>query len=223
MHTFRTSSSLLVKIVLPLLVTFRRDGVEAVLPRGPLILVANHSNRWDPVALAAALPRPVVFMDWGRGSGRRALGHTLSPRDRSSLAEGHILDRTLDILNRDMALGILLGASGGAKAFSQVRDAVPPRGAATAALLGLRSRASFLPVGITGAEGGWPFRRPRVSVRIGQPFSLPSLEGPLSHATIRELSKMITWRVAALLPTSPRNAAVGDEGQHPTATGARPA
>ena len=59
-----------------------------------------------------------------------------------------------------------------------------------AALLALRSGAPIVPVGIIGTEGMLSWRaifgpRPRVTVRIGQPFTLGrSPTGPLDRAQL---------------------------------------
>jgi len=73
------------------------------------------------------------------------------------------------------------------------------------AMLHLRSQAPILPVAITGTEHLGPpwrvfFPTGTIGVRIGQPFTLPSIEGKLSRTQLAQLTDMIMQRVAQLLP-----------------------
>jgi 1-acyl-sn-glycerol-3-phosphate acyltransferase len=75
-----------------------------------------------------------------------------------------------------------------------------------AALLAMRSGAPLLPVAITGTERIFPGRsriphRTRVTVRIGETFSLPHQpQGRLDRAALKEGSDRIMREIAALLP-----------------------
>ncbi len=184
MHAFYAPSPLLVRVVFPVAADVRRIGVEAVLLRGPLVIVAERRSRWDATALAAALPRPVAF--WGGGwAAARA-----RPKWRGGLDEG------VDMLRRDAALGVLVG---GRNESLRGGDSGPILvGMAGAALLALRASAPIMPVSISGTDEIRLLRRPRVEVVFGQPFSLPMLEGPLSRAVLRALARMVVARLAAV-------------------------
>lgn len=184
MHAFYAPSPFLVRVVFPVVAGVRRAGVEAVLPHGPLVIVARRQSRWDATALAAALPRPVVF--WGGG--------WTAARVRPEWRGG--LDRGVEMLRRDAALGVLVGGPG-ASPRSDGPSAIPA-GMVGAALLALRASAPIMPVSIRGTEAIRLLRRPRVDVTFGQPFSLPMLEGPLSRATLRTLARMVVERLAAV-------------------------
>ena len=72
------------------------------------------------------------------------------------------------------------------------------------ARLALRTQVPLLPVGITGTEGLSAYLRVfmptgKITVKIGQPFTLPSIEGKPDKALVRSLTDMIMGRVAALL------------------------
>ena len=73
------------------------------------------------------------------------------------------------------------------------------------AYLALKSQAPVLPVAIIGSEKVNSFARLpmplcSVKVRIGQPFSLPVIEGRVPRPVLEDLTTMIMSRVAALLP-----------------------
>ena len=74
-----------------------------------------------------------------------------------------------------------------------------------AAYLAIKSQAPVLPVALTGTEkiGSYarlPVPLCSVRVRIGQPFTLPILEGRPPRPVLDDLTTMIMSRVAALLP-----------------------
>jgi 1-acyl-sn-glycerol-3-phosphate acyltransferase len=79
-----------------------------------------------------------------------------------------------------------------------------------AALLAFRSGAPIVPIGITGTEGmlSWRAifgRRPRATVRIGQPFTLGHRpDGPIDRAELTAATTRIMREVAALLPPAQR-------------------
>ncbi|MEE8442107.1 MAG: lysophospholipid acyltransferase family protein, partial [Dehalococcoidia bacterium] len=73
------------------------------------------------------------------------------------------------------------------------------------AYIALKTHSPILPVGITGTEripAMWRILFPfcHIKVRIGEPFSLPPVDGKLDEATLGSLTEMIMLRVAALLP-----------------------
>ena len=77
------------------------------------------------------------------------------------------------------------------------------------ALIALRSGAPILPVGMTGTERTgppWQVAIPtgEFRVKIGQPFSIPPIEGKVSREQLEAITTMIMERVAALLPESYR-------------------
>jgi len=74
------------------------------------------------------------------------------------------------------------------------------------AFVAVRSGAPILPVGISGSEQvkgiGFIIHRPRITVTIGRPFSLPYSKDKPLRSQLPELSDMISKRIAELLPSS---------------------
>jgi 1-acyl-sn-glycerol-3-phosphate acyltransferase len=72
------------------------------------------------------------------------------------------------------------------------------------ALIAVHSGAPILPVGITGTEKmkglAWILHRPQITVNIGQPFSMPSVNGKLTKDELARLTRYIMERIAELLP-----------------------
>jgi 1-acyl-sn-glycerol-3-phosphate acyltransferase len=79
---------------------------------------------------------------------------------------------------------------------------------AGAALLAMRAGVPILPVGISGTHRIFPGRsriphRSRVTIRIGEPFRLPTRDD-LDRAALREGSERIMRAIAALVPEEQR-------------------
>ena len=176
-------------------------GRESVPPYAPLIIIANHLSFNDPPVLVAAMDRKLSFI------GKRELFQyplasflmrefQVHPLDRSGSAVDAV-KLAMELLSQDKALVIFPeGRRSPNHALIQ--------GQPGAAYLALKTQATILPVGITGGEkfSSWrmPFPLCRVRVNIGQPFSLPVIDGNPNRQVLRGLTDMMMQRIAALLP-----------------------
>ena len=148
-------------------------GAEHLPPSGPLILAANHRSNMDPVLLAAAVRRPVVFMAKAElfvvplGWLLRSIGQFPVRRggiDRDALA------RTRAVLAAGGVLGLFPEGTRGAGDFMSMHEGL--------AWVLLRERCPVLPVAIFGTERvrrrlGWlPLASP-VTIVLGPPIDLP--------------------------------------------------
>ena len=182
------------------------EGKEWVPPGGPLIIVCNHLSNADPPMLVGTIPRRLRFM------GKRGLfanpiaalffsGMGVHPVDRSQ-ADIAALRWATNMLKQDQA--IILFPEG-----TRSRSGQMSRGKPGVAYVATKSQALILPVAITGTEnmkGFWRIVFPlcRVNVKIGQPFSLPTVEGNLSRDLLENLTDIIMDRISGLLPESYR-------------------
>ncbi len=190
--------------------TFGRMEVSGrgnVPPYGPVILVSNHLSFTDPPLLVASIPRPLFFVGkkelFANPVSRFALrGFHVSPFDR--LGSGIDAMRTLTgHLDRDRI--VVLFPEG-----HRSPDHTMKEGMLGVVYLALKSQAVILPVGVTGTQKfpGWrmPFPLCKMKANIGQPFSLPGLEGKPSKEVMQSILDMIMDRVAAQLPPEYRGA-----------------
>lgn len=186
-------------------------GLDNVPRRGAFIMVANHRSLTDPLIVGWAAGylthRVIHFMakqevrrwpiigwladksgvffvrrgEGNRGSQRAALEMLARGEPIALFPEG--------TRSRDGGLGVARGG---------------------AALLAMRSGAPLLPVAISGTERIFPGtsrlpHRANITVRIGQPFSLPhEPSGRLDRAALREGSERVMREIATLLPESQR-------------------
>ena len=198
---------LLSRIFLPTFGSIRVAGRENVPAAGPLIIAANHQSNADPPVLVYAVSRPINFM------AKRSLFANafvsfffrmlhVYPVDRDG-RDVDALRWALRMLDAGEALLIFPEGTRSPGALSEASDGL--------AYLALASGAPVLPVGIAGTEriGAMlriPFHFQRLSVNVGEPFTLPAPDGRIDRAALRAGTNAIMERVAALLPPSYRGA-----------------
>ena len=199
--TYRAGAAL-ARICFTAFANWTVEGRESVPPRGPLIVASNHLSNADPPFLVTSIPRTLHFM------GKREL-FAMPPAAAFLKAVGvHPMNRNgvdldalrwnLNLLSNDAA--VVLFPEG-----TRSRTRAMNRGMSGAAYLAVKSQAPVLPVGISGTEKIGSYARlpmPLCSVRvsIGQPFTLPIIEGRPPRPVLEDLTTMIMSRVAALLP-----------------------
>jgi 1-acyl-sn-glycerol-3-phosphate acyltransferase len=202
----------LVKLLLRLLTRWRVQGKENIPAQGPLIIVSNHLSLVDPPLLSASIPHQIVFM------AKEELFHSLIfgplvrgwhafPVRREQL-DREALRRAQRVLAEGLALGMF--PEGARNVRAQMQQAY-----AGISLLALRSGAPILPVGIAGTEKLRNplalIRRPGVTVNIGRPLNLPSIDGKLTRDQLASATDFIMEQIAELLPQSYRGVYGGDD------------
>jgi 1-acyl-sn-glycerol-3-phosphate acyltransferase len=71
-------------------------------------------------------------------------------------------------------------------------------------MLAIKAKVPIVPVGITGTENSFKkillFKRPRITVRFGQAFTIPELKPGDRAAELKYWTDELMRRIAALLP-----------------------
>jgi 1-acyl-sn-glycerol-3-phosphate acyltransferase len=188
-------------------------GQEYIPPSGAFIAVGNHIGRLDAGLVFYLLGRQDVTMlvaekyrDYALARWFvRALDAVWVNRFNADFAA---MRETLERLRRG---GVVIMAPEGTR--SPTGSLI--EGRAGAAYLAARTGLPVLPVGISGTEDRQVvanlrrMRRARITVRVGQTFTLPPLEKSGREAALQKATDEIMARIAALLPPGQRGVYAG--------------
>lgn len=162
-----------VRLVLRLVWRLEVDG-EQRLPRGPMIVVANHDSLADVFVLGAAISRPLRFFAKEELWSNRIVGWAMD------LLGGIRVARARGDLGAVGAAAAVLADGDAVAIFPQGTTLGPPdrpwqRGAAR---LALTTGAPLFPVALVGARDALPPgsrlpRRARIRVVVGEPIAVP--------------------------------------------------
>ena len=175
-------------------------GMDNVPPYGPLIVVVNHLSYNDPPLIASMLTRPLDFLGKKELFSSSFIGFLMQnlrvyPINRSAGAEA--MNVAMRLLDRDHALAIF--PEGQRSPTGTLQLAKPG-----AAYLALKSQAPILPIAVYGTEKYPPWRMlfpfRKLHINIGEPFSLPVIEGTYNRGVITGASNLIMMRLTDLLP-----------------------
>ncbi len=201
-------------ILLFLLTRCRVRGRDNVPEQGPLLVIANHLNLIDPSVLVISLGRRVVFMAKDELFRSRIVAYLMRNFGVFPVAKGRLdrkaLGKAMQVLNDGQTL--VMFPEGMRSKSRRLKVAFPG-----AALLASRSGAPVIPVGISGTEKmtglAWLWRRPEITVNIGQPFTLPPANGKLTKSGLSGLTDIMMVRIAELLPREYRGHYAGKEAK----------
>ena len=200
----------LARIFIPTFGSIEVVGRENVPPYGPLIIAPNHQSYADPPVLVYAIERPLWWM------AKRALFSNLLNAYFMRAAHVHPIDRDArdlgalrwaqETLAADRALVLFPEGTRSPGALSEASDGLT--------YLALRSGAPILPVAITGTErvrgmAKIAFHFQRLRVVIGEPFTLPVVEGRIGREVLHYPTDQVMERIAALLPPEYRGVYAG--------------
>ncbi len=208
-HAILAGARLLYRLLFRWTVT----GAENVPREGALLVVANHVNAADPILLMLAVPRWITYMAKEELFDDPLLRRVLTDAGIFPVARGGNVQQRMEVMRQ--AEGLL--AAGHALAIfpegTRSHSGVLQEGKGGAALLAVHAGVPILPVATAGIEQmrgtGWLFRRPRVTVTIGEPFHLQSSSARLSRSEMGRLTDEIMRRIAALLPEDRRGPYAG--------------
>lgn len=197
---YRTYRSIL-RSIAPVLLNMQVRGHEHVPESGPAILVSNHISTADPPVLLVGVKRQIHFIIKVELYDHLIYRLGLPPLDVIPVRRGKVDREALRAAEGILVGGGLLGIF---PEGTRSRSAETQAAHSGMIFLAQRTDAPIVPVAISGTEQIFPgrfpwFRRARVRVEIGAPFTLADLQsdGKLDREA---LAHAVMGRVAALLP-----------------------
>jgi 1-acyl-sn-glycerol-3-phosphate acyltransferase len=197
---YRAQTALLLPLLTRLLMRLQIIGEENVPQSGPIILVSNHVENWDPYLCNLALPRRAVH-HFARADGMesRVLGTYWRllgaiPADRKGL------QAAFKILHAGGCVGVF--------PEGEIGPALRQAGHG-AAVLAVRSGAPVVPVALWGTEQVHPssvLRPPRVQIQFGTARRIAA-----GNERIEAISDNLMREIAAMLPPGYRGFYGGSE------------
>ena len=176
-------------------------GQSNVPEKGPLIMASNHLHFFDPPLVLAAMPyREVTVMAAEKWAETWPVNWLLKSIGAIFVHRGEVdreaLNKCLAVLERDGILGL-------APEGTRSRTGTMQRGKPGIAYLAIKAEVPILPLGISGPNqifSEWKrLRRPRIVVRIDEPFTLQSLHGRRKGEQLQARSDEVMRRIAALV------------------------
>lgn len=195
------------KLTLKLFADFRVEGRENIPGSGPVLVVCNHLSNLDPAIVAAALPRPPIFLakkelfKYPVGSFlMRSYGAYPVDRQRGDVEALNWMSRQLSVEHR---IAIVFPEGTRSKTGGLLR------GQPGLGLLAISTGAPVVPIALTGSE---PLQNPlkvlkptaTIRLKIGRPFVARSTPGKPSRDTATALTTEIMVRIARMLPEGKR-------------------
>jgi 1-acyl-sn-glycerol-3-phosphate acyltransferase len=191
----------------------RVEGLEHIPRDGAVLVVANHCSNLDP-----------LFVGWAVGHRTGRIVHFMAKEEMNRWPLIGFLARSagvffvrrgegdrgaqrlaFELLEEGRMIGVFPEGT-------RSRDGRLGEARAGAALLAIRSGVRVLPVGVAGTHrqfASWVPRRNRITIRIGEPFTLPVQPDGLDRVALRAGTDRLMTTIAALLPDEQRGRWVG--------------
>jgi 1-acyl-sn-glycerol-3-phosphate acyltransferase len=207
---FPRFSGACLRLAAALLARVKVEGLEKIPESGPVLVICNHCSNADGMLLMAyvvpAMGRPMRWLGKAEalrwplfGWGMRQNGVMGVRRGAGDLEAFKLAKSVLD------GGGVLTifpeGTRSPTGALQEAKEG--------ATVLAVRSGAPILPIAIVGSQRFWPkgkLPRPgrRMSVRVGETFTLSMPKGADRHEALRAATAELMRHIAEMLPPEQR-------------------
>lgn len=195
------------KILMSTLCRIEVIGRENVPPYGPYFIVFNHIDTLDAPLMVVFWPYQPEGLTAAENFSNPIIGTLMRmygaiPLKRTQY-DRDALEKGLAVLKSGSPL--VMAPEGTRRRHPGMQLAKPG-----IAYLALKAQAPIVPVGLTGTEQWLPswkcFRRPHITMTIGQPFSLPAetITRENRQTKLEEYTTIIMKHVAEVLPPAYR-------------------
>jgi len=179
---------------------------DHVPSEGGVIIAINHMSHLDtPVMMVNPTRKDITALVTTKYQERALI------RWFTNTAEGIWIDRDIADFTavRKAAQALDVGwALGIAPEGTRSKDACLKEGKPGTIMLAMKSGVPIVPVGITGTEDAFDklkrFRKPHITVRFGQPFTLPEFKPHERSEQLKRWTNILMYRIAELLPEAYR-------------------
>jgi 1-acyl-sn-glycerol-3-phosphate acyltransferase len=177
-------------------------GLENIPASGGLIIAINHMSHIDTPILFVNPVRSDITALVTTKYLERPLIKWFTETAGGIWINREIADFTaIQTASKALAQGLALGI---APEGTRSKTARLQEGKPGTVMLALKSGAPIVPVGIAGTEDAFKrllrLRRPRITVRIGEPFSLPEFQPHHRSEELKRWTDILMRRIAELLP-----------------------
>jgi 1-acyl-sn-glycerol-3-phosphate acyltransferase len=206
-HVSRALGVPVFKLLMSTLCRIEVIGRENVPAYGPYFIVFNHLDTLDAPLMVVFWPYQPEGITAAENFTNPFIGTLMRmygaiPLKRTQY-DRDALEKGLEVLKSGSPL--VVAPEGTRRRHPGMQQAKPG-----IAYLATKAKAPIVPVGLTGTEDWLPawkrFRRPHITMTIGQPFSLPAeaISRENRQTKLEEYTTLIMKRVAELLPPAYR-------------------
>ncbi len=164
----------------------RFEGTDLIPENGAVVLIANHQNALDPVAVGLALKRPVHFLAKKELFENKFLNWFLThllciPIDRDGMDRA-ALKKAIRVLDDEGVLGIFPEGT-------REKEGTMLPFKTGVSFIASQSDCLIVPIGLDGCGRLLKPFSPKARLRVGEPFPYEALSGEKRRETMARITK----------------------------------